>query len=244
MAALALFVFPATAAAGTLTFYTPTTAGNTNTGTDNLNETDYAGGANQFDLDHHRAYTWRIDNINLNGQVITSASLRFKDIANWDTATNKLFVHLFNSAGSFTSASGSRTATSNGVTSYVDDAGDPQLVILDNFGATPLASSNPLSVSTNGNNTYLFEASFNMVGQNGYVAQDFVYNFTPAQLAILASYIASGNNIAFGFDPDCHFWNNGAVFTLGTTSVPEPVSMVLLGTGLAGIYLRKRRQKN
>ena len=37
---------------------------------------------------------------------------------------------------------------------------------------------------------------------------------------------------------------NGIRFTLGTTNVPEPVSMVLLGTGLAGIYLRKRRQKN
>ena len=97
-AALALFALPASAIAGTVTFSTPTTAGNTNTYTDNLNETDYNGGANQFDLDHHRAYTWGINSINLNGQALTSATLTFKNIANWDTNANKLFVHLFNSA--------------------------------------------------------------------------------------------------------------------------------------------------
>jgi hypothetical protein len=242
-AALALFAFPASAIAGTLTFTTATTAANTNTNTDNLNETDYAGGANQFDLDHHRAYTWGITGINLSGQGITSATITFKNIANWDTNANKLFVHLFNSAGTFASTNGTRTATSNGITSYVDDAGDPQLTILDNFAAANLGA-NTLNVSTGTGNTYLFEASFNMVGQGGYVAQDYVYTFTPAQLATLASYIASGNDIAFGFDPDCHFWNNGIVFTLGTTNVPEPISMVLLGSGLAGLYFRRRRQQN
>jgi len=244
-AAFALFALPATAAAGTLTFTTPTTASNTNDATDNLNETDYAGGVNQFDWDHHRAYSWQIGSINLSGQALTSATITFKNIANWDTNTNKLFVHLFNNAGTFATSSGTRSATSGaGVTSYVDDPGDPQLVIADNFAAASLSSSNVLNVSTGTNNTYLFEASFNMVGQGGYVAQDYTYTLTAAQLATLASYIASGNDIAFGFDPDCHFWNNGIVVTLGTTNVPEPMSLVLLGSGLAGLYFRRRRQQN
>lgn len=32
------------------------------------------------DLDHHIAYTWRLDNISLSGMAITSASLTFTNI--------------------------------------------------------------------------------------------------------------------------------------------------------------------
>jgi hypothetical protein len=225
-----------------LTFTTPTTAGNSNGSTDNLGETDYQGGANQFDLDHHRAYTWQINNINLGGQSITSATITFRNIANWDTNPNQLFVHLLNSANAGFNGN-------NQIASVVDESGVP----------VPAASIDDYFIGANtlgpggANNTFLFQRGFNMVGQGAsayfagpgtYVAQDFVYTFNAAQLAALAAYISSGNNIAFGFDPDCHYWNNGIVFRIETTATPEPVSMVLLGSGLVGVYLRKRRLKN
>ena len=67
-AAVMMLGLPATAFADTLTYQAPITAANAGN-----------GGANQFDVDHHKAYTWRIDNIRLGGQTITGASLTFKN---------------------------------------------------------------------------------------------------------------------------------------------------------------------
>ncbi|PYS68036.1 MAG: hypothetical protein DMF69_21360, partial [Acidobacteria bacterium] len=72
----------------------------------------------------------------------------------------------------------------------------------------------------------------------------YTYNFTAAQLQALSAYINNGSNIAFGFDPDCHFWNNGITFQMTTrpNDVPEPTTLALLGTGIGGFLLRRRRK--
>jgi hypothetical protein len=174
------------------------------------------------DLDHHSAYTWRIDNINLAGGTIAAASLTFKNIANWDPNPNMLFMHLFD------------TAKYSGVHSFIDATGAPVPAnqIADNFAA-PLLATNPLIASGTGN-TYLTQHSFTMTPVT------FTYNFTAAQLLALQSYIANGGDIAFGLDPDCHFFNDGVTFKI--TTVPDTgTTAILLGGAFVVLVCAQRK---
>jgi hypothetical protein len=75
-------------------------------------------------------------------------------------------------------------------------------------------------------------------------ATDINYNFTSGQIDALKQYLADGNNVAFGFDPDCHFWNNGITFKVATAAavVPEPATMMMMGSGLIGMLGFRRRK--
>jgi hypothetical protein len=74
---------------------------------------------------------------------------------------------------------------------------------------------------------------------------DYTYTFNASQLAALQQYLAHGGDIALGFDPDCHYFNDGVTFTLNFTPVPEVANMIpialLLATSVA-LEIRRRRR--
>jgi hypothetical protein len=171
------------------------------------------------DLDHATVWSWRIDNVNLErGYHPTSASLTISGIYNWRDEPNRLFIHLLDSVPKSGTAARS----------------DPSDSISDYF-LHPAANFAP---AYGASNVLLTAPSFAGGYQNRI---DYTYVFTPRQLAVLESYIRNNGNFAFGFDPDCHFYNDGVSFQMTTAHAPEPGSSLLVGVCLLfGIPIIRR----
>ena len=166
--------------------------------------------------------------MNLTGSTITSATLTIRNISNWDSNANRLFIHLLD------------TARNAGVASFQDAPASqtPVTDINDNFAGTALSEQSSGRV---GNGKHIPDVA--VVYDHGEDLR--LTPSRPIRLSVLSAYFMNGGDIAFGLDPDCHFWNDGIVFSFTTkpTATPEPTTMVLLGTGLAGLYYNRKRKK-
>jgi hypothetical protein len=181
------------------------------------------------DLDHHQLYTWRIDNISVNPTTITSATISFNNIANWDTNSNVLHLHLLDSA------------KFAGVASFIDDPTNsaPVTDLTNDFINTRYHGRSGWPIANGTAGTFLKDKSFSNT------PTDYAYTFTGAQLTALQQYLANGGDIALGFDPDCHYFNDGITFTLNFTPVPEVANMIpiaLLLVAAIGFEIRRRRR--
>jgi protein with PEP-CTERM/exosortase system signal len=198
---------------------------------------------NLNDLDHHMAYTWQLSGLSLGGNI-TSASLTFTNIYNWDNTANTLFIHLLDTAlatpthtlinGAYPTILG--TGVGSEVTAFTDapTIQAPVTDINDDFaGARYLA--NPLVNGSTTLNTFLTSYS----GLTTTPIPALTYTFTAAQLGVLQSYIMNGSNIAFGIDPDCHYFNDKVTFTY---SCPDAGgTAALLGFALLPIAAARRK---
>lgn len=191
--------------------------------------------ADLSDLDHHQILTWRVGGLNWTGKTVLGAQLLIKNIRNWDSNPNRLFLHLLD------------TAVYSGVRSFFDDnpAHVPVTDITDDFvnaryhgGTDARGYASPWIVAAGTADTFLAAPSF------GTSSTNYLYTFTAAQASALLAYVINGGNFALGFDPDCHYYNDGVklVVKLGTApATPEPATALLLALGGAAFWVHRRR---
>jgi len=180
------------------------------------------------DLDHHEVYTWRLDNLTVNTASITGATLTFTNIANWDSNPNVLHLHLLDSA------------INAGVASFqdVDQTQVPVTDLTDDFVSARYHNSPGWLVANGTADTLLGNPHFTTTPTT------YTLTFDTAELNALKNYIANGHDLAFGFDPDCHFFNDGIKFTIQTAPIPEMTTtlpVIALLAGVALVELRRRR---
>lgn len=175
-----------------------------------------------WDLDHHEVYVWEIDLAALDGQTITGASLSFDNVNDWTIEDGDiLYIRLL-------SQDDIGDAEADGVVTWYDfmsiyngyDGGPPGDA-LEDYGLL-LTTYTDDDTGTN-------------------PPEDFTYEFTDSQVSLLNGLLASDGLVGIGFDPDCHYYNDGIALELTTAHMPAPGAVFLGGIGLVLVgWLRRR----
>jgi hypothetical protein len=191
----------------------------------------------QLSLNHNFAYTWGFSQGLGEKEILTGATLTFKNINNWVVEPEDiLYVHLLDSVP-------------EGIISYHDLQGEG-----DYFGNMGIL----LFPFTDDNETAVYNKKGKIKGWEN-PAEDFIYSFDTSTLPTLNAYLKDGiAGLGFGFDPDCHYYFDTITFNLltevipdppspgpnpdppGPAPIPEPGTLLLLGAGLSGLTFFRR----
>ncbi len=116
---------------------------------------------------------------------------------------------------------------------------EPNNLFIHLFDATPsgltvIDDGNPVIADYFDGQGLLIDAWSDPVSA-GYFGDGIQLSYSFSELGFLDDFVSASadGNFGFGFDPDCHYWNDGVTLTV-TTSTPEPATLILLALGLCG----------
>jgi hypothetical protein len=171
-------------------------------------------------LNHDYAYSWGINSSSIAGHEILAATLTIDNIRDWIVEPDDvLYIRLLDTAPlgvQQAGVDGQAGTDGNGTGDYFEGQGI-SLVTFTNL------------------------LPYTQEELNSGASVDLSYDFTAEQLLVLQSYASSGGRFAIGFDPDCHYYNDGVKLTV-TSSVPEPGTLALVGLGILGLAVVARRK--
>ncbi|MCX7725926.1 MAG: hypothetical protein N2053_03650 [Chitinispirillaceae bacterium] len=182
------------------------------------------GSGDLGDLDHWKAYLWRIDlnkYVNFEKEEIISARIEIKNIYNWAPEEGDILrINMVDPK---------KLVSPNYVTTYSDNQNPTNYfgIIRPQYYATSLIAT-------------WTDLDDNKTKDN----LSFAVN-----VALMNSYLFNEKGpkgaIGFGFDPDCHYFNDGVRLVLETVSIEavEPSLLSLLGLGVLPLLLGIRNKK-
>ncbi len=201
-----------------------------------------------FDLDHTQAYAWGLKYTVPTGETITGARLIISNIWNWQVETNSLKITLMNTPPAYGTSSTIGTSSNYLVTK--DDAenvsdywekyknnGNKKWDGWDRMftwsDADSSATKNTLVYDFN--NLYVYNANQTQLLQT--------ISGGPASLTEFKNFIQDGI-IGIGFDPDCHYYNDGVKLEITTrketNTVPGPMAVLPFALGFIASIRRRR----
>jgi hypothetical protein len=196
------------------------------------------------DLDHHYAYAWGLNSSSLrnelaSGKVITSATLTFTAIWDWQVEPDYLYIDLLDNPQYRTSTSNPWSNLS-GVRSVLENPSDS--VSNGDFFAGPGTSklrwlaSTPITVWSDP-----------IGGSGGQFATTQTFNLDLLGVLDELNMYAMDGRFGIGVDPECHYYNQDVQLqiTTDTRLVPDggSTAALTLGALFAVLGLRRNRRQ-